>query len=73
MGRFRLLGAVLLGLAFYLPAQAQRPSWEAAGTLNCDVSGGIGFVEPIRAHQDVTEQRVSVAEGRFNNYRLADQ
>src|SRR6188768_59957 len=44
MGRFRLLGAVLLGLAFYLPAQAQRPSWEAAGTLNCDVSGGIGFV-----------------------------
>ncbi len=26
------------------PAQAQRPVWEQAGTLNCDVSGGIGFI-----------------------------
>jgi hypothetical protein len=24
--------------------QAQRPVWEQSGTLNCDVSGGIGFV-----------------------------
>src|ERR1044072_8579766 len=44
MGRFRLAGAALLGLALCLPAQAQRPTWEAAGTLNCDVSGGIGFL-----------------------------
>src|SRR3954463_7934696 len=44
MGRFGLVGAALLGLAMCLPAQAQRPVWEAAGTLNCDVSGGIGFV-----------------------------
>jgi hypothetical protein len=27
-----------------MPALAQRPVWEQAGTLNCDVSGGIGFV-----------------------------
>src|ERR671926_184187 len=44
MGRFRLAAAALLALAMCLPAQAQRPVWEAAGTLNCDVSGGIGFV-----------------------------
>ncbi len=44
MGRFGLAGAALLALAMCLPAQAQRPTWEAAGTLNCDVSGGIGFV-----------------------------
>ena len=44
MGRFGLIGAAILGLAMCLPAQAQRPTWEAGGTLNCDVSGGIGFV-----------------------------
>src|SRR6202008_1152883 len=44
MGRFGLAGAALLGLAVGMPGQAQRPTWEAAGTLNCDVSGGIGFV-----------------------------
>src|SRR4029077_7960358 len=44
MGRFGLAGAALLGLAMCLPAQAQRPTWEQAGTLNCDVSGGVGFV-----------------------------
>ena len=44
MGRFGLIGAAILGLAMCLPAQAQRPVWEAGGTLNCDVSGGIGFV-----------------------------
>ena len=44
MGRFGLVGAALLGLAMCLPAQAQRPVWEQAGTLNCDVSGGIGFI-----------------------------
>ena len=40
----RLAGAALLGLAMLVPAQAQRPVWEQSGTLNCDVSGGIGFV-----------------------------
>src|SRR5436189_4052399 len=36
--------AALLGLAICAPVQAQRPVWEQSGTLNCDVSGGIGFV-----------------------------
>jgi hypothetical protein len=40
----RLVGAALLGLAMLVPAQAQRPVWEQSGTLNCDVSAGIGFV-----------------------------
>lgn len=40
----KLAGAALLGLAICLPAQAQRPVWEQSGVLNCDVSGGIGFV-----------------------------
>jgi len=40
----KLAAAALLGLAICLPAQAQRLVWEQAGTLNCDVSGGIGFV-----------------------------
>ena len=40
----RLVGAALLGLAVCVPAQAQRPVWEQSGTLNCDVSAGIGFV-----------------------------
>lgn len=45
MGRgLELVGAALLGLAICVPAQAQRPVWEQSGTLNCDVSGGIGFV-----------------------------
>lgn len=45
MGRgLGLVGAALLGLAICVPAQAQRPVWEQSGTLNCDVSGGIGFV-----------------------------
>ena len=42
--RLGLVGATLVGLAICVPAQAQRPVWEQAGTLNCDVSGGIGFV-----------------------------
>ena len=41
---FKVAAAALLGLALSLPAQAQRPVWEQSGTLNCDVSGGIGFV-----------------------------
>ena len=45
MGRsLRLVGATLLGLAMCAPVQAQRPVWEQSGTLNCDVSGGIGFI-----------------------------
>jgi hypothetical protein len=40
----KVVGAALLGLVLSLPAQAQRPVWEQSGTLNCDVSGGIGFV-----------------------------
>jgi hypothetical protein len=36
--------AALLGLAMCASVQAQRPVWEQSGTLNCDVSGGIGFV-----------------------------
>ena len=45
MGRsLRLAGAALLGLAMCAPVQAQRPVWEQSGTLNCDVSGGIGFI-----------------------------
>jgi hypothetical protein len=39
-----LAGAALLGVALSLPAQAQRQVWEQSGALNCDVSGGIGFV-----------------------------
>jgi hypothetical protein len=42
---FRLLGAALLGLGVMAaPVSAQRPVWEQAGTLNCDVSGGIGLI-----------------------------
>jgi hypothetical protein len=40
----KVAAAALLSLAMSLPAQAQRPVWEQSGTLNCDVSGGIGFV-----------------------------
>lgn len=40
----KLAGGALLALAMSLPAQAQRPVWEQSGTLNCDVSGGIGFI-----------------------------
>jgi hypothetical protein len=40
-----LLSAALLGLAAMSGStQAQRPVWEQAGTLNCDVSGGIGLI-----------------------------
>ena len=43
--RLKLLGAALLGLiVMSAPALAQRPVWEQSGTLNCDVSGGIGFI-----------------------------
>ena len=42
--RVKFVGAALLGLAMCAPVQAQRPVWEQSGTLNCDVSGGIGFV-----------------------------
>jgi Protein of unknown function (DUF992) len=42
---FGLLSAALLGLAVMSgSSQAQRPVWEQAGTLNCDVSAGIGFI-----------------------------
>ena len=45
MRGFRLLGAALLGLGLLsAPASAQRPVWEQAGTLNCDVSAGIGLI-----------------------------
>jgi len=41
----KLLGAALLGFAVVSgSALAQRPVWEQSGTLNCDVSGGIGFI-----------------------------
>ncbi len=40
-----LLAATLLGLAtISTSAQAQRPVWEQAGTLSCDVSAGIGLI-----------------------------
>ncbi len=39
-----LAGLALAGLAVCAPVQAQRPVWEQVGTLNCDVSGGIGFI-----------------------------
>jgi len=44
MGWGLRVGAALLGLVMCVPAQAQRPAWEQSGTLNCDVSGGIGFI-----------------------------
>jgi len=45
MGRgMKLFGAALLALAVLGPAQAQRPAWDQIGTLNCDVSGGIGLI-----------------------------
>ena len=45
MRGFRLLGAALLGLGLLtVSASAQRPVWEQAGTLNCDVSAGIGLI-----------------------------
>ena len=45
MGCVRFAVALLLGLAVMSgPTQAQRPVWEQAGTLNCDVSAGIGLV-----------------------------
>jgi len=45
MRSFRLLSAALLGVGLLaVPASAQRPVWEQAGTLNCDVSAGIGLI-----------------------------
>jgi len=45
MGCVRFSAALLLGLAMlYGPTQSQRPIWEQAGTLNCDVSAGIGLI-----------------------------
>lgn len=46
MGRhLKLLGTAAFGFAVLAGAAlAQRPVWEQAGTLNCDVSAGIGFV-----------------------------
>ena len=45
MRGLRLLGAALLGVSVLtVPATAQRPVWEQAGTLNCDVSAGIGLI-----------------------------
>ena len=42
---FGLVSAALFGLAVMSgSSQAQRPVWEQAGTLNCDVSAGIGFI-----------------------------
>jgi hypothetical protein len=40
----KVLGAALLALALSGAAQAQRPVWDQVGTLNCDVSGGIGLI-----------------------------
>jgi hypothetical protein len=46
MGRgVKLLGAALLAFAAISgSALGQRPVWEQSGTLNCDVSGGIGLI-----------------------------
>jgi len=46
MGRgVKFVGAALLALAAVSGAAlAQRPVWEQSGTLNCDVSGGIGLI-----------------------------
>src|SRR4051812_19513547 len=45
MRGFRLLSAALLCCGVLaVPASAQRPVWEQAGTLNCDVSAGIGLI-----------------------------
>jgi hypothetical protein len=45
MRGFGLLSAAVLGVAVLaVPASAQRPVWEQAGTLNCDVSAGIGLI-----------------------------
>jgi hypothetical protein len=41
----KALGVALLALAAVSgSAQGQRPVWEQSGTLNCDVSGGIGLI-----------------------------
>jgi hypothetical protein len=36
--------ALALALASLAPAAAQRPTWAKTGVLNCDVSGGFGFI-----------------------------
>jgi Protein of unknown function (DUF992) len=45
MGQVKWVGVALLGFAVLSGAAlAQRPVWDQSGTLNCDVSGGIGFI-----------------------------
>ena len=46
MGRgVKVMATALLALAAVTgSALGQRPVWELSGTLNCDVSGGIGFI-----------------------------
>ena len=53
MGRaVKLFGTALLALAAVSgTALGQRPVWEQSGTLNCDVSGGIGLI--IGSQRDV--------------------
>ena len=53
MGRgVKLFGVALLALAAVSgTALGQRPVWEQSGTLNCDVSGGIGLI--IGSQRDV--------------------
>ena len=42
----KAMGAVALALALgsFDPAAAQRPVWAKTGVLNCDVSGGWGWI-----------------------------
>src|SRR6201989_3711536 len=45
MRGLRLFAVGVFGLGVLTAsASAQRPVWEQAGTLNCDVSGGIGLI-----------------------------
>src|SRR5438046_2301213 len=46
MGAVGAVGALALGLALasFDPAAAQRPAWAKTGALNCDVSGGFGWI-----------------------------
>jgi hypothetical protein len=42
---YKVLVAAVLGVAATAgSAPAQRPVWDQVGTLNCDVSAGIGFI-----------------------------
>jgi hypothetical protein len=42
----KVMGSAALALAIlsFDPAAAQRPVWVRTGVLNCDVSGGFGFI-----------------------------